>query len=230
MTPAGAQAVLGIIGACGLIAWMLALWGYGRMSAPWPGESEEVEPSTGVRRLVATWSRLVGGAPDDVAEGLLRVLGPAGSGGAAPVRMSRGADGCIVLERTSRLRLPSVPAFSRCEIRVAAAGAGSEIAFRADYSEVRRRARLWAAGLLALAAVVMVVLVGLLWLHVIPSKEPRQVFQAVHMIHFLWPPWLVYALHRYARRGTEAWLAAAAANASVLAEALAARRRKAGGG
>jgi hypothetical protein len=230
LTPEQAQFALTIIAACGVIAWMAALWGYGRMVAPRPGEAEELDPSSGDRRLVATWSRIVTGAPEDVAEALLRVLTPVGSG---LVRVERGADGSIVLRGSSRLRFPSVPAFSRCEIRVAAAGAGSEVSFRADYGLIRRRARALALVLLALGAVVMVGLVGFLWMKVLPSGKPPvrvQVLQAVQMIHFLWPPWLVYAMERYARRGTEAYLDAAASNASVLAEALAAKRRKAGGG
>ena len=229
MTPEQAQFALTIIAACGVIAWMAALWGYGRMVAPRPGDVEELDPSGG-RRLVATWSRIVSGAPEDVGEALLRVLTPVGSG---LVRVERGEDGGIVLRGSARLRFPSVPAFSRCEIRVAAAGAGSEISFRADYGQVRRRARTLALVLLALGAIVMVGLVGFLWLKVLPSAKRQdlyQVFQAMQMIHFLWPPWLVYALDRYAIRGTEAYLDAAASNASVLAEALAAKRRKAGGG
>jgi hypothetical protein len=172
---------------------------------------------------------LVGGAPDDVAEGLLRVLTPVGP---APVRVSRRDDGLIVLETALPRRFQFIPAFSRCEIRVAAAGTGSEISFRADCGEIRRKAKLWALTLLALAAVVMVGLVAFLWIKVLPLEERLrgQVLQAMQMIHVLWPPWLVYALHRYARRGTEAWLDAAAANASVLAEAMAAKRRKLGAG
>jgi len=56
-----------------------------------------------------------------------------------------------------------------------------------------------------------------------------QVIQAIQMIHVLWPPWLVYALYGRARQATDIFLDAAVANASALAEAFAAGRRKASG-
>ena len=233
LTPEGARLILVTISTCGAAAWLAAVWAYGRLAALRPGESEEIDPG-GLRRRVTSWSRLVTGAPEDVAEGLLRVLTAANSGSSsAPGTVSRGEDGAIVLQGPSRLRFPLVPAFSRCEVRVAAAGAGSEVFFRADYSAIRRKARALALVLLALGLLVMAGLVAFLWLKVLPSENPNvrpQVWQAVQMVHFLWPPWLVYALHRYARRGTEAYLDAAASNASVLAEAFAAKRRKAAAG
>ena len=132
-------------------------------------------------------------------------------------------------------RLGGVPCFSRCEVRLGPAGGGkTEVTFRMDFTAVRGRCLLVAKVLLGLGLLALVVLPALLYFFALPSENPgarAQVFQAIHVGHLLWPPWLVYALYKRSRRATETFLNAAAANASVLAEALAAGRvRQARGG
>lgn len=229
-----AQAILWGIAALGAIAWLLALRACARIAAPGPGETEEPDREGGGRRLIATRTSVVEGAPADVADGLTRALSSP-SWGSAPLLVKREGAELLAAVPAAPPRLGGVPCFSRCEVRLGPAGGGkTEVTFRTDFTAVRRRCLMVAKILLGLGLLVLVALPVLLYFFALPSENPgarAQVLQAIHVGHLLWPPWLVYALYRRSRRATETFLNAAAANASVLAEALAAGRvRQALGG
>ena len=228
MSPGTAQFVLTVIALAGLGAWLLAVRGSARIARLGPDETEEIDGSGG-GRLIASRVKVVNGAPADVAEGLLRAMGASGVGWAArPVTVKREADGRLTAASVLPPRLVAVPAFSRCEVLLRQAGPGStEITFRADYTDARRKALAVARILLAAGLLVGAGLVIFIWFKVLPSENRAvrgQAIQAIQMVHLLWPPWLIYSLYRRGRRATELYLDAAAANASVLAEALAAGR------
>lgn len=232
MSPETAQFVLVALALCGVLAWLFALWGFERLRRPGPGESEQRD-GTGGTRLVAVRTRLLVGEPADIGEGLLRALATGGGWGGAPVVVKRESPLILTAAVIAPPRLAAVPAFTACRIELRPApGGGTEATFGADYTACRRRALLIAGSVLAAGLAVMVGLVAFLWLKVLPSDKAAlrgQVVQAIQMIHVLWPPWLVYALYQRARRATDIYLDAAAANASALAEAFAAGRRKAPG-
>jgi len=216
----------------GTLAWLLALWGYSRLRAIAAGESEESDPS-GQLRLVAQRSKLLGGEPGDTAEGLARVLSAAGrADGAPPLVVRREGPEAVSVAAAAPPGLTAVPAFSRCRMECRALGAaGCEVVFRADYTEVRRRALRLAAILLAVGLAALLGLSLLLGLAVLPLPKSAAKVQLVQCVLFLalLAPWPAYAFYRRARRATDIFLDAAAANASVLAEAFAAGRRKAAG-
>jgi hypothetical protein len=233
VSPETARFVLLAIALCGALAWLFALWGFERVRSLGPGESEQTDAGGGAR-LVAARTKLVSGQPADLAEGLLRTLAGGGGWGAAPVVVKREGPLVLVATAIAPPRLITAPAFESCRIELRPAPGGStEATFRADYTAFRRRLLVIAGIVLAAGLAVMVALFAFLWLKVLPSDRPAvrgQVIQAIQMIHVLWPPWLVYALYGRARQATDIFLDAAVANASALAEAFAAGRRKASGG
>jgi hypothetical protein len=223
-----AQAVLWGIAAAGALAWLAAVWGYVRVAGAGANESEETDAS-GERRLVRGRVKVVRGEPRDVADGLTRALGSA-SWGALPVMVKREGDELLVAVPSGGPYLRAVPTFSRCAVELRAAGSGqTEVNFRMDFTDVRRRALRAARVLLCLGLILLVALPLLLYFFAAGSETPGarfQVVQAIHVGHLLWPPWLIYAIYKRGRRATEMHLDAAANNASVLAEAFAAKRAK----
>lgn len=221
LSPEVAGYILWSITGVGAIAWLLALRGYIKASALGGGGAE------------SSWAKVVAGSAADVADGLARALASP-SWGSMPLLVKREGDNLLVAVPAGRPRLRSVPCFSRCAVELRPVGESqTEVIFRMDFAVARARA-LRTAGVLLGAGLAL--LIGLpLFLHffVVSAEDPKvrfQVIQAIHFGHLLWPPWLCYALYKRSRRATEMFLTAAAANASVLAEAFAARRARDSGG
>ncbi len=228
LSPETAEMVIYCVAGAGGLVWMLTLLGWARLSSVRPGESEETDPQGGTR-LIYTKVRVVSGEPIDVADGLARALASP-SWGAMPLLVKREGDGLLVAVSAGPASMRAVPCFSSCSVELRSLAAGqTEVAFRMDFAGARQRARRVAGVLLVLGLVAVILLPGLLYFLAASSSSATarfQVVQAVHVGHLLWPPWLIFAIHRRSRRATEMYLDAAANNASVLAEAFASKRIK----
>jgi hypothetical protein len=224
-----AQIILLCITVVGAICWALALLGWMRLGSISSGETEEREASGGPARQTLTRVKLVDGEPPDVADGLVRAMGTP-SWGTVPLLVKRQGDGLLVAVPRDAPGLRSVPCFSSCAVELRAIGSGkTEVKFKLDFSAVRSRARRVAGVLLVAGLLLLIALPLCLYLFALPSESGAvrgQVIQAIHIGHLLWPPWLVYAIHKRTRRATGMYLDAAANNAAVLADAFAARRDK----
>jgi hypothetical protein len=170
--------------------------------------------------------RTVSGSIPDVRAALIRSFSLSGIGSRA-ARVTSLDDGGLLVEPEGQLRIMGVPCFSFARLSFSETGGAVQITAEANYGDVKRRVRKLAAYLLLASLALLIVLPLFLYYQVVPSGNPNvrlQVLQAVHVIHLLWPPWLIRSLYRKGVRSSEMFLDSACANAGVMAEAMGRKR------
>ena len=125
--------------------------------------------------------------------------------------------GLTVVSHTDDSAAVDLP-MSRVTVRFEEQYGGAAFAAEATFGRADQRLMALMTGLvLVLTPLVLAGLAAVMWSVVIPNARPSvrwQVVQIVQMTHVLWPPFLVYRLHKKARVPTQRFLS----NLSVMLE------------
>ncbi|MEZ6132060.1 MAG: hypothetical protein R3C59_25645 [Planctomycetaceae bacterium] len=127
--------------------------------------------------------------------------------------MTERTDERIQIRKTGPLvcNQPSGMYFSEAVFDLTASSSNTvEVHYRLGFERLRRGMRLTAlAIILGLGLPVMLIVGTVLWIFVVNNANPIvrwQVFQALQVVHVLWPPFLVMGIFNSGRRHSRTWI------------------------